>query len=81
MRDLLDKLMTLEALPELEYSGMVFQEGLRFRPSAPTSHFYAPKKDLTLGNFSFKKGDVLAICFEALGHDPAQWQRPTEFLP
>ena len=71
--DLLAKLLNIESVQELEYTSMVVSEALRFRPSVPFSHYYTPTKDVTLGKYSFKKGDVLAICFDAIGRDPDQW--------
>ena len=36
---------------------------------------------MSLGGYDFTPEDTLVISQEALGHDPEQWQRPTEFLP
>ena len=80
-RDLLDKLLNVETVLDMEYTSMLVSETLRFRPSVPFSHYYIPQKDMQLGKYAFEQGDVLAVCFEAVGHDPEQWQRPTEFLP
>ena len=60
---------------------MVMQEALRFQTPAQISHYYHPRHDLTLGKYHFKQGDMLEIVFDALHHDPEQWQRPNEFLP
>ena len=71
----------MDRAQDLEFVTMVMQEGLRYRPSAATSSYFYPKEDCKIGKYHFKKGDYLMIHFEALGHNSAEWQRPTEFLP
>ena len=56
-------------------------EALRISPAIPVSHFYEANKDLTLGKYPFKKGDIIIANFLALGHSPEEWQRPMEILP
>ena len=73
MRDFLDQVLTMDRAQDLEYATMVMQEALRFRPSAPNSHFYYLKEDCKLGKYSFKKDDKLLIMFEALGHNSDEW--------
>ena len=70
-RDVLTKVVTMEAAQDLEYAAMLLQEALRYRTAAPTSAFYMPRHDLNLGKYHFKKGDMLQISFEAIHHDPA----------
>ena len=48
-RELLDKVLTLETAQDLEYMTMIMMEALRFRPAAPNSAFYTPKKTVKLG--------------------------------
>lgn len=52
-RELLDKVLTLETAQDLEYMTMVMMEALRFRPAAPNSEFYTPKKTVKLGKYTF----------------------------
>ena len=70
-RDVLTKLVTMEAAQDLEYTAMLLQEALRFRTATAASAFYIPRHDLNLGKSHFKKGDMLQISFEAIHHDPA----------
>lgn len=60
---------------------MVMQEALRIQPASPFSMIICTTADVKLGNYNFKKGDNLAINFQALAHNPAEWQRPMEMLP
>ena len=79
-REQLDKIVTMDSAQDLEYTTMVMMEALRFRPAGAQIH--TPKHDVTLaGKYHIKKGDMLQVVLEAIHHDPAQWQRPTEFLP
>ena len=79
--DMLDKILSYENTSELEYASMIMLEAMRLQPPAPNSQVYHVMKDLTLGKCSFKKGDKLAINFQAIGHDPTLWQRPMEIIP
>ena len=81
-REQLNKVVTMDSTQDLEYTTMVMNEGLRFRTATATGQIYTPKHDLTLaGKYQVKPGDMIQVNFEAIHHDPAQWQRPTEFLP
>ena len=78
---MLDKILTMEKAQDLEFATMVMQEALRFRPPVHASHYYFLKDDCKLGQYNFKKGDILCILFEALGHNSAEWHRPNEMIP
>ena len=80
MEQLKDNL-TFEKVQDLNYTAMVVNEALRLQPATGLSKFYECTKEVTLGKYKFSKGDMLGINFAALGHSPAQWQRPMEFLP
>ena len=71
----------MDRAQDLEFTTMVMQEALRYRPSAGISQIYELKEDGKIGKYFFKKGDLVCIIFEALGHNPAEWQRPMEMLP
>ena len=60
---------------------MLINETLRFCPSVPMSSPHYPKKDVKLGKYHFKKGDLIIVNIESLGHNPSEWQRPTEMIP
>ena len=51
--DLLNKLLTIDSVQELEFTGMVVHETLRFRNTIPFSHYYTPTKDIQLGKYTF----------------------------
>ena len=56
-------------------------EGLRFQPPGGITPFTFDK-DVTLANkLTVKKGDNVQIVHWALHKNPAEWQRPHEFLP
>ena len=57
------------------------KEGLRVQPPSSASMLMQTTKDTKLGKYNFLEGDLIFINFQALGHNPAEWQRPTEFLP
>ena len=65
--------MTYESAQDIEYMAMVMLEALRIQPSAPIGQMYTPKKQVTLGKYTFEPGDILSINIEATGHDPEQW--------
>ena len=73
--------MTLETASDLEFCNLVMLEGLRIMPAAPHSEYYESIRDVRLGSTLFSKGDMFTVQIESLAHNPAQWQRPLEFLP
>ena len=60
---------------------MCMKEAMRIQPPAATSVFYDIVEDVKLGKYEFKKGDMFVVNFHGTGHNPTEWQRPTEFLP
>ena len=48
-RDTLNKVITLESAQDLEYTTMLMQEAMRYRPAASLSQLYFMRKDVTLG--------------------------------
>ena len=60
---------------------MVMLEALRYEAPIPMSTGIYLKKDLKLGKYNFKEGDVIMNNFHGLHHNSSEWQRPSEFLP
>ena len=54
---------------------------MRFKPSGAYSFFYYATQEIKLGKYTFQKDDQLVINIEGLSLNPAEWQRPMEFLP
>ena len=79
--EILNKTVTLETALDCEFTTMCMMEALRYCPSTYISEWIYPLQDVKLGKYYFKKGDRLAINIEALGHNPAEWQRPMEMIP
>lgn len=78
---MLKKGLTFEQVQDLDYAQMVVNEALRCLPIVGLSKFYECTSDVTLGKYTFKKGDLMGINFKGLAHNSSQWQRPMEFLP
>lgn len=57
-------------MQELDYITWINHEALRLSPPLQSGMFYEAKRDVTLGRYHFKRGDMLTISLEALGHDP-----------
>ena len=45
-RDFLNKIVTIDSVQELDFTGMLVYEALRFRNSIAFTHYYTPTKDL-----------------------------------
>lgn len=71
----------METTLDLEYTSWVMMEALRLCPPAASPGQMTCRKALKIGNYNFEKGDNFVINITALGHNPAEWQRPMEFLP
>ena len=74
--------VSVDSCFDFEYLNMVIMEGLRFQPPGGITPVTF-EKDVTLGNgkLTVKKGDNVRILHWALHKNPAEWQRPNEFLP
>ena len=60
---------------------MCISEGLRFQPPGGLTPVVF-EQDVTLGNkLALKKGDCVRVLHWAIHRNPAEWQRPNEFLP
>lgn len=80
-KELLDKTLTLETTLDLEFTGWVMMESLRIAPPALSPSMMTLRKPCKVGGYNFEAGDNFTINITALGHNPAEWQRPMEFLP
>ena len=80
-KELLDKTLTLETTLDLEYTSWVMMEALRICPPIFSPSMMVCKKAIKIGNYNFEAGDTININITALHHNPAEWQRPMEFLP
>jgi len=54
---------------------------MRIQPAIATSFVFFATQEIKLGKYTFQKDDQLVINFTGLGYNPAEWQRPMEFLP
>ena len=54
---------------------------MRMEPPASVATPVHLKCDMTLGDYQFKKGDVICNHLYGLHHNGSEWQRPYEFLP
>ena len=77
----LGEVMKIEVFQELEYLSTVVNEALRFEPPATVTTPQFLKTDCKLGNYEFKKGDVIANHIYGLHMNSNEWQRPFEFIP
>ena len=77
----MDKAISVDSCFDFEYLNMVVYEGLRFQsPGGITPITFT--EEVTLGNkLTVKKGDHVRVLHWALHKNPAEWQRPNEFLP
>jgi cytochrome P450 len=71
---------TLEDLPKLEYTRMVFEETMRLYP--PTMALARTSiKDDQVDGYDIPKGSSLAVFIYGLHHDPEYWPEPERFDP
>jgi cytochrome P450 len=71
---------TLEDLAQLKYTSMIIKETLRLYPPI----YYldrTPLEDVTIGDYTFKKGSILACCPFITHHDERYFEKPDEFNP
>ena len=81
MREFLNKKVNFDTTQDCTFIPMLINETLRFCPSVPMSSPHYPTKDIKIGKYQFKKGDLIIVNAEAIGHNPSEWQRPTEMIP
>jgi len=84
MASVIDNLMekmTLEAVDELDYVKMVYQESMRRDPPLPISGTQEMTRDVTIKGVEFRKGDPFWIMMKYVQNDPKQWREPERFVP
>ena len=81
MKDYLSEACSYDNLQELTYLNMVVSEALRFEPPVPHGSESTLSQDCKIGKYHVKAGDKVHVNITGLHHSPAQWQRPSEFLP
>lgn len=64
----------------LEYTRMVFEEVLRFRPPVPINGRFAVSADM-LGGYEVSEGAVALLIVNNIHRHPEFWERPEEFYP
>lgn len=72
--------VSLEQLPELEYTGWVVNEAMRVYPPVWILERQALAGD-TFGNFRVDKGTIVAVCPWGLHKSPKLWDEPEKFDP
>ena len=72
-REMLNKVVTSDAVLDLEYATHIMQETLRFRPSAGQGFIFYCKEDVKLGKYNFKKDDMFDVNFAHMGYNTEQW--------
>jgi cytochrome P450 len=72
---------TPEDIPKLTYVTMILKETLRLYPSAWLLMLREPVEDLEIGDYTIKKGSVVAISPYIVHRDPRYFSEPERFLP
>jgi cytochrome P450 len=70
----------IETLPQLPYTGMVFQEAMRLYPPA-LAFARRAKEDLQLGGYTIPKGSSVFISPYITQRNPLYFEEPLEFRP
>jgi len=79
--DLLDKKLTLEECVDLEYTGYVISEAMRFMTPVANASYNRCQADFKAGSINFRKGDEILFLMYGLHYNSSEWQRMNEFLP
>ena len=77
----LDEVVNLDLIGDLEHLSHVVNEALRFDSPASIQTPVTLSEDCKLGDYEFKKGDIVTNMFYGLHMNEAEWQRPYEFIP
>jgi len=70
-----------EDFTDLNYYGFCVNEALRIQPPVSYSSTVCMMKDVDCGGLVVRKGDPISISMMHLGRNPAEWQKPKEFIP
>ncbi len=71
---------TLEDVPKLPYTEMVFAESMRLLPPAWALGYLA-LRDVRIGGYDIPKGAVVNVVQYLLHRDPRFWEEPEKFKP
>lgn len=71
---------SLELLPQLEYTKMIIQEGMRLYPPAWITDRVALDDDEIEG-LSIPKGSIVAPFIYGIHRNPNYWEHPNQFVP
>jgi cytochrome P450 len=71
---------TLDELAHLPFLTKIIQEILRIYPPAPI-FVRDVTKEIKLGEFTLKKGDIIFVGISQIGQDANRWNNPGEFNP
>lgn len=63
------------------YLNLVVLESLRVMSPVPHATVNTLSRDAQIGKYQVRAGDVLQINISGLHKNPAEWQRPKEFIP
>ena len=77
----LKEVTNITFIQDQEYLSWVLNETLRFQNSLRFNTDVCAEKELMIGKYKVRAGDRMVVNFQALHHNPEQWQRPSEFLP
>ncbi len=75
-----DRELTPEDVPNLGYTTQVLHEALRLCPPAAGVARLATR-DIAVGGYRVQAGTLIAVGLYGLHHDPALWDRPSDFDP
>lgn len=73
--------MTHDAVKELSYVKMAYQETLRRDSPAGISSTGTVLEDITVGGVHLKPGDAFWMSMFSVHHDIEQWREPSRFVP
>lgn len=66
---------------DLEFLSWMINETLRFNAPAPTTELYEVQRNCQLGQYQFRKGDMLGFYIQGVHRNPNEWQKPHVFNP
>lgn len=75
-----EKIPDIEALKQLEYSRMVFQETMRMYPPVPLLPRVTVEADY-LGDYEIPANATLVLFFYGTHYNPNVWENPDKFIP
>ena len=73
--------MTIEAVDELEYVKLAYNETMRVDTPIATSTTSCMNKDVKVNGIDLRAGDAFWVAMNAAHNDLEQWKQPTLFKP